>query len=67
MAKDQDVSVSPAEVEAPLLAHEQVTYACMVCGEVVGVGTPCERTDCPRVAAEQIRTAVADTPFQIGV
>jgi hypothetical protein len=79
VAEDQDGSVSPVEVEVEanvevgadeqpvLLAHEHVEYSCLVCGELVGANVPCEREDCPRVAAEEIRAAVADSPFQIGV
>jgi hypothetical protein len=56
------------EPECPaVLAHEMRTYVCQVCARSVTEGETCDRSDCPRVAVDQIRKASIDTPFKLGL
>lgn len=48
-------------------SHEEGSYECPVCGKTAKYGEPCERADCPRVAAAKIRKASVDTPFKLGL
>jgi hypothetical protein len=63
-----EVDGCQAAAEAPpILAHEGELYRCAVCDRDVVVGETCDRSDCPRVAADQIRKASVDTPFKLGL
>lgn len=58
---------TPCDKPDCILAHEAQTVTCAVCDQEVAPGTTCDRIDCPRIAAEQIKKASLDTPFKLGL